>query len=201
SQRFYRVFVPKGNVQESWRLLREIMSAAGCPGAKEWMTLEDIARTMEKDLPVFRGITESAPHAEFRILGQKIPRQTHRQSGRTAMHADIYVHEPKPPEDPESPFSFSMEGYKGQPPDAVIPRFWSPGWNSVQSVNKFQSEVGGPLRGGNPGERLLVPAQGSAPVYFDTAPEAFSIRKDGLLIVGISHIFGSEELSAASPPV
>jgi NADH-quinone oxidoreductase subunit G len=201
AQRFYRVFVPHGNMQESWLLLREIMSAAGRRGAKEWMTLEDIARTMEKDIPVFGGITESTLRAGFRIVGQKIPRQPHRYSGRTALHADISVHEPKPPEDADSPFSFSMEGYEGQPPAALIPRFWSPGWNSVQAVNKFQSEVGGPLRGEDPGQRLLVPAPESAPAYFNVAPDAFSIRKDALLFVRISHIFGSEELSAMSPSI
>ncbi len=201
AQRFYRVFVPHGNMQESWRLLRDIMSASGRPGAKEWMAPEDVARTVEKEIPLFGGIAESAPRADFRIVGQKIPRQSHRHSGRTAMHSDISIHEPKPPEDPDSPFSFSMEGYKGQPPAALVPRFWSPGWNSVQAVNKFQSEVGGPLRGGDSGQRLLVPAPGSAPAYFNAAPDAFSIRKDALLFVRISHIFGPEELSAMSPSI
>ncbi len=201
AQRFYRVFVPHGNIQESWRLLLDAIYAGGRPGAKEWKVLEDIALTMEKDLPVFRGLTESAPLAEFRIVGQKIPRQPHRQSGRTAVHADISVNEPKPPEDTDSPFSFSMEGYEGQPPAALIPRFWSPGWNSVQAVNKFQSEVGGPLRGGDPGKRLLGLSPESAPAYFNVAPDAFSVRKDALLFVRISHVFGSEELSAMSPSI
>jgi NADH-quinone oxidoreductase subunit G len=201
AQRFYRVFVPNGNMHESWRLLRDIMSAAGRPGAKEWMALEDLARTMEKDIPVFGGITESTLRAGFRIVGQKIPRQPHRYSGRTSLHADLSVQEPRPPEDTDSPFSFSMEGYEGQPPAALIPRFWSPGWNSVQAVNKFQSEVGGPLRGGDPGKRLLVPALGSAPDYFNAAPDAFSVRNDSLLFVRISHVFGSEELSAMSPSI
>jgi len=201
AQRFYRVFVPQGNIQESWRLLRDIISASGRPGAKEWMTLEDIARTMEKDIPAFEGTIESAQGAGFRIVGQRIPRQTHRQSGRTAMNADVTIHEPKPPEDPDSPFSFSMEGHMGEPPAALIPRFWSPGWNSVQAVNKFQSEVGGPLRGGDTGKRLLAPAPGSTPAYFNVAPDAFSIRKDELLLVRIWHVFGSEELSAMSPSI
>ena len=54
------------------------------------------------------------------------------------MLANISVHEPKPPEDPDSPLSFSMEGYPDEPPAALIPFFWSPGWNSIQAVNKFQ---------------------------------------------------------------
>ena len=74
------------------------------------------------------------------------------------MHANIDVHEPKPPDDPDSPLAFSMEGYprRSRPP-RLIPRFWAPGWNSVQAVNKFQDEVGGPLRGGDPGRRLIEP--------------------------------------------
>ena len=48
---------------------------------------------------------------------------------------------------------------QGQPPPALIPRFWAPGWNSVQALNKFQDEVGGPLRGGDPGRRLIEPAR------------------------------------------
>ena len=37
----------------------------------------------------------------FRIDGQKIARQPPRYSGRTAMHADLTVFEPKPPDDPD----------------------------------------------------------------------------------------------------
>ena len=37
-----------------------------------------------------------------------------------------------------------MEGYEDQPPAPLISRYWSPGWNSVQALNKFQQEVGGP---------------------------------------------------------
>ena len=52
---------------------------------------------------------------------------------------------PEPPHDPDAPLSFSMEGFHGPPPAALIPRYWAPGWNSVQALNKFQEEVGGPL--------------------------------------------------------
>src|SRR5262249_57333533 len=71
-----------------------------------------------------------------RMAGEKIPRQPHRYSGRTAMFANITVHEPKPPDDPDSPLSFSMEGYQGQPPSPLITRYWSPGWNSVQEIGR-----------------------------------------------------------------
>ncbi len=112
------------------------------------------------------------------------------------MHSDMDVHEPRPPRDPDSPLSFSMEGYEGQPPASLIPRFWAPGWNSIQSVNKFQSEVGGPLRGGDPGRRVIGPSGDG--VYFEGIPEAFRPRVGETLIIPVSHIFGSEELSILS---
>ncbi len=68
------------------------------------------------------------------------------------MLADVSVHEPKPPADPDTPLAFSMEGYQDQPPAPLISRYWSPGWNSVQALNKFQQEVGGPLKSGDPGK-------------------------------------------------
>ena len=74
------------------------------------------------------------------------------------MIADISVHEPKPPQDPDTPLAFTMEGCQDHPPAPLISRYWSPGWNSVQALNKFQQEVGGPLNGGDPGKRLIEPA-------------------------------------------
>jgi NADH-quinone oxidoreductase subunit G len=69
------------------------------------------------------------------MAGARIPREPHRSSGRTAMLANITVHEPKPPDDPDSPLVFSMEGNPDQPPAALQPFFWTPRWNSIQSVN------------------------------------------------------------------
>jgi NADH-quinone oxidoreductase subunit G len=115
------------------------------------------------------------------------------------MLANITVHEPKPPDDPDSPLAFSMEGYEGQPPSPLITRFWSPGWNSVQALNKFQSEVGGPLRGGDPGRRLIEPSQVEKAAYFNEIPASFRPRKNEWLVTPLYHLFGSEELSALSP--
>ena len=117
------------------------------------------------------------------------------------MLANISVHEPKPPEDPDSPLAFSMEGYPGEPPPALITHYWEPGWNSVQALNKFQEEVGGPLRGGDPGVRLLEANPESRAAYFTAIPPAFERRKDEWLILPLHHIFGSEELSMLAPAV
>jgi NADH-quinone oxidoreductase subunit G len=94
-----------------------------------------------------------------------------------------------------------MEGYQGVPPGGLIPFFWSPGWNSVQATAKYQSEVGGPLRGGDPGYRLIEPKKNGKPNFFSDIPNAFSPKSDQLLAVPLHHIYGSEELSAEGKAV
>jgi NADH-quinone oxidoreductase subunit G len=177
-----------------------MMAVAEKPVSKDWRLFEDITKAMSESLPVLKPATEIAPSAGFRIAGMKIPRQPHRYSGRTSMHADISVHELKPAEDPDAPLAFSMEGYGGIPPSSLISRFWSPGWNSMQAVNKFQSEIGGHLHGGDPGRRLIEPNSDGNISYFTEAPPAFVPGVDKLLIP-LYHIFGSEELSALSPAI
>ena len=78
------------------------------------------------------------------------PRQPHRYSGRTAMRADVSVHEPKTTVDHETPFSYSMEGLNTRRPArrGAAVRLGRRGWNSNQSVFKFQQEVAGALAGG-----------------------------------------------------
>jgi NADH-quinone oxidoreductase subunit G len=201
AQRFFQVFAPGAEIQESWRWLRDIMIAAGRDEMKAWRGLDDVIAALASALPVFARLPEVAPAADFRLVDQKIPRQPPRYSGRTAMLAHLSVQEPKPPDDPDTPLAFSMEGYPGPPPAPLIPFFWAPGWNSwQQSLAKFQSEVGGPLRG-DPGLRLIEPAEDGPVEYFTAVPAAFRRRPHEWLLVPRFHIFGSEELSALSPAV
>lgn len=201
AQRSYQVFVPAGEVQESWRWLRDLMTAAGNQAAQTWSALDDITASLAASLPVFADLSKVAPSAAFRIAGEKIPRQPHRYSGRTAMHADVDVSESPPPNDPDSPLAFSMEGYQGQPPPELIAHYWTPGWNSVQALNKFQEEVGGSLKGGDSGHRLIEPSQHADVAYFKSVPKPFYARDDQWLAVPLYHVFGSEELSARAPAV
>ena len=149
AQRFYRACAPVPDIRESWRWLEAIMHAAGRRQFPGWQTLDQIMAALAEALPVFSPVPQVAPGAEFRDMGARIPRQPHRYSGRTAMLADISVHEPKPPIDADSP-SILLHG-RLRRSAALRPSsrgFGAPGWNSVQALNKFQSEVGGPLRGG-----------------------------------------------------
>ena len=112
------------------------------------------------------------------------------------MTANLDVREPRPPDDPDTPLAFSMEGYPGQPPPSLLPRYWAPGWNSVQAINKFQIDVGGGLHGGGVGLRLIEPADGHGAEYAAAVPPAFAPRQDEWLVVAAYHVFGSEPLSA-----
>ncbi len=202
AQRSYRVSPAPEGVFESWRWLTEVLLSSGHKEAASWKDLDSIISALGQALPVFGPATAAAPPASFRIAGQKIPRQPHRYSGRTAMTANVSVNEPKQTEDMDSPLAFSMEGYEGIPPSPLIARFWAPGWNSVQAVNKFQSEIAGPLLGGDPGKRLLEPrAKSAGHSYFQAVPEPFQRRPAEWLVVPSHHIFGSEELSALSPSI
>jgi NADH-quinone oxidoreductase subunit G len=201
AQRFFQVFPPQDGVESSWRWLRDVMEASGRPEARAWQNLDDVVRSVAEGIPAFRHIVEAAPASNFRISGAKVPREPHRFSGRTSILANISVHEPKPPEDPDSPLSFTMEGTPDQPPSPLIPFFWSPGWNSIQSVNKFQEEVAGPLRGGDPGVRLVEPPAEAKGGYYGSVPAAFQPRADQWLVVPRHHIFGSEELSRLAPGI
>ena len=201
AQRFYQVFVPQGEVRPAWRWLRELAQAAGRSDLTGMGSPDEILAALGRAVAVFEGLPERLAGASFRVNGEKVPRLSPRASGRTAVLADVDVHEPKPPEDPDSPLAFTMEGYPQQPPSPLITRFWAPGWNSVQSLNKFQAEVGGPLVGGDPGVRLIEPVANGAAAYTDEIPPPFKRRAGEFLVAPLHHIFGSDEQSAAAPAV
>ena len=201
AQRFFQVFKPEPDIQESWRWLGQLSPASSGAAGTRWGTFDEIVADLAQSADVFRPIEGLSPGADFRIAGQAIARQPPRYSGRTAMHANIDVREPMPPHDQDAPLSFSMEGYEGRPPSTLATRFWAPGWNSVQSVNKFQTEVGGPLRDGEVGKRLIEPKRKDRPPYSAEIPAAFQPREGHLLIVPAYHVFGSDELSILSPAI
>jgi NADH-quinone oxidoreductase subunit G len=191
AQRFFQVFVPQNDVLASWRWLKP----------DHWHDLDDVLLALSEALPELAAARKAAPPAAFRVAGAKIPRSPHRESGRTAALVNIDVSEPKPPDDPDSPLAFSMEGAPAEPPAALIPFFWSPGWNSIQATNHYQKEVGGPLRGGDAGVRLFEPTPANGLSYFSAIPAAFEPRAGEWLLVPMYHIFGSDELSLAAPGI
>ena len=200
AQRHYPVFLPTGERRPSWAWLLACMKEMGYQQAQGLHHFDDITRACAAQLPALSGITAAAPDHHFLNAGVKIPRQTHRYSGRTAMRADISMHEPKQPTDEESPLAFTMEGLNRDQPGALLPYVWSPGWNSNQSLHKFQAEVGGHLRGGTAGARLLLAgSRAIAEIQAVSAP--FEPTPDQWQLVPVQRIFGSDELSALSPGI
>ncbi len=199
AQRFFEVMPAAGDIRTSWHWLRDILVATG--REVEWRDTDDVAAACARAIPALARIPEAAPTADFRIVGQKIARQPERYSGRTAMHANVDVSEPRPPGDPDSALAFSMEGHHGPAPAALIPGFWAPGWNSIQALNRFQEEIGGPMRGGDGGVRLIDPVADVRPNYHYDMPPAFVRRPGEFLVLPAFQIFGSEELSLCTPAV
>jgi NADH-quinone oxidoreductase subunit G len=198
---------PPAQSGESWKWIRDIMAAAGKLQKGEWENLDAIIGSMVTDLPRLAAVSRCAPGADFRSSGMKVPRDSHRCSGRTSMDAHVSIHERKPPDDGDTPLCFSMEGADLNLPPALIPRYWAPGWNSVQALNKFQREVGGELIGGETGACVFEGAgnPGGEPsvgriAYYPGSPLTGErkVPKGDFFILPCFHVFGSEELSAAA---
>ncbi len=199
AQRFCKLMPPEGSVRESWRWLRDIGQRLGRPGMG-WATFDDVTASCAAEIPALARIVAAAPSAAFRVAGERIPREPHRASGRTALHADRTVHDPAPPTDPNSPLSFTMEGWHGEPPSALAAFAWAPRWNSVQALNKFQDEVGGPWRGGDPGVRLFDGAARGVPTG-PGVPPAFVPSHETLLVLPRWDAFASDPLAMRSGPI
>ncbi len=195
AQRFFQAYKPDNDVQSSWAWLAEIL------GEGRDYHFDKVVDDLIKAYPELALVEEVAPEADFRKGTQKIPRSPHRYSGRASKEADVDVSEKKPPEDPDSAMSYTMEGFHGRQPAAMTGFYWSPGWNSVQSINKYQIEVGGELHDGNPGKRLLEPSSESTIEETTAIPSNFAPKAGKKLALPIYYIYGSEELSAKSPAI
>lgn len=195
AQRFFRVFEPEGDIQESWRWLRDGMIASARLGAGAWADLDEVTAALAKAVPSLSAVTGAAEPASFRRAGGEVPRAPNRYSGRTAMTANRSVHEPETPKDPDSPLAFQMEGDPRQPPAALTTFFWSPGWNSIQAVNKYQSAIAGELRTGSAGVRLIEAATEARPRPAISCPPAFAARPGQWLALPLFRVFGSDETS------
>ncbi|GAJ28472.1 NADH-quinone oxidoreductase subunit NuoG [Acidomonas methanolica] len=206
AQRFLQVVYPEAPLQVGWRWLRDMAEAAGIQAEIGWQTLDQATEAVAAEAPVFAAIREAAPEAGFMLEGEHIRSQTSRVSGRTAIRANISVHDIPPPFSPDTPLASDMEGsYAVDMPGALVPFYRVPGWNSEQSLNKFQQEIGGRMRGGDSGVRLF-PGEVSAGGYVGAVPT----RADGrgqtggeaaCLVLPAYEVFGSDETSMASEPV
>ncbi|WP_421345094.1 NADH-quinone oxidoreductase subunit NuoG [Aeromonas veronii] len=210
AQRFFQVYAPAFynadiQVREGWRWLAALQGAIERKPLR-WQNFDQVNHDCATSNPLLATMLEAAPNAGLRIRGMRLAREPHRYSGRTSMLADQNVSEPRVAQDPDSPFNFSMEGYAGaRQPLPQVPFAWAPGWNSPSAWNKFQDEVGGKLRAGDPGRRLLEAtdpqAEGKELLgWFTTIPAPFKAA-EALQVVNYAQLFGGEELSARSPVI
>jgi NADH-quinone oxidoreductase subunit G len=162
--------------------------------------VDDLVERCCNEAPGFARLREVLPGENPFVAGMKVPRQSHRYSGRTAMIANVNVHEPKQMEDKDSIMSFSMEGIPAQKDASVLASSWAPKWNSNQSISKFQDEVNGELKQGHVG-CLLIERKNSSDSYFEAAAELIEPSAKQLRVVFSYQIFGSDELSARSKPI
>ena len=203
AQRFYQVYdpsyyKPEYVIKESWRWLHAIETGLKSKDIS-WTVLDHVVDSVAKNVPQLEAIADVAPNADYRIHGLKIAREPRRYSGRTAMVAPLNVHEPKQPVDTDSALTFSMEGYVGpQKASSLIPFAWAPGWNSPQSWNKYQDQVGGHLKGGDSGIRLFD-RLAKRPVRSYVAPNAVVTNPDAFRLVPMHHIFASGEFTVKTP--
>jgi NADH-quinone oxidoreductase subunit G len=201
AQRFYKALNNNDQVKESWKWIGDLIKIRNKMKEVPWKNLDDITRSLASDMPLFSRLLKYMPDADFRMINAKIPRQTIRYSGRTAMSANVSVSEPRLIQDPDSPLAFSMEGQEENPPSSLVPFYWMPGWNSVQAMYNYLDEPDGSLKGGDPGIRLIEPVKGIKNIYFKTVSEASRPEDGEWLIVPVYQIFGSEELSSLSPSI
>ena len=130
AQRFFQVYEPSyydSNIliREGWRWLHALHSTLQGK-AVDWTQLDQVTAACAASSPLLAGIKDAAPSASFRIKGLKLAREPHRYSGRTAMRANISVHEPRQPQDQDTAFAFSP--WKATPAARkIVSRFRSPG--------------------------------------------------------------------------
>jgi NADH-quinone oxidoreductase subunit G len=201
AQRYYKALPQRDQVKDSWQWMSELIKIREEYSTDPWKRFDDVVASMVNEFPVFSKLAKYEPDAGFRMLNTKIPRQTLRYSGRTAMNANISVSEQKLPQDPDSPLAFSMEGLPQDPPSSLVPFYWTPGWNSVQAMYNYLDEPKGSMKGGDPGIRLIEPEEGGIYSYFMSSQKDIEAGTDELLIIPVYHIFGSEELSAAGSAI
>jgi NADH-quinone oxidoreductase subunit G len=201
AQRYYKAMPDKDQVKESWQWINELVKIRDEDMKGPWSRFDDVVTSMVDELPVFSKLKEYMPDADFRMLNAKIPRQTIRYSGRTAINTNITVSEPKLLQDPDSSLAFSMEGQPENPPSSLVPFYWIPGWNSVQAMSNYLDELNGSMKGGDPGIRLIEPTEGQIYSYFNISSQTLGRRTNEWLIVPVYQIYGSEELSSVSSSV
>ncbi|QJC29216.1 NADH-quinone oxidoreductase subunit NuoG [Enterobacteriaceae endosymbiont of Plateumaris rustica] len=160
AQRFFQAYNPifynkKIQIKASWKWISKLKSKINDKYLKN-ISLDRIIKNCEIKIPILNGISQAAPKANYKIFNRKFARSPIRYSGRSSILSNINIHEQKQLEDKDTIFNFSMEGnYDSNIKCTHLPFVWYPGWNSLQSLNKFQKEIGVSSKYGPTGIKIL----------------------------------------------
>jgi NADH-quinone oxidoreductase subunit G len=153
AQPFFKAVFTDSDPQPSWQLLRETAVLAGILPPEQWQNHAALLADLAIAVPSLAASARAWP-TRREVRPATLP---YRSSGRTAATANLDVREPMPFQHEDSPLGTTMEG----PPIA-----WSPGWNSVQAVQKQPNGAndapGVFIFNDSPGEKFEVPASNGA---------------------------------------
>ncbi|QJC36651.1 NADH-quinone oxidoreductase subunit NuoG [Enterobacteriaceae endosymbiont of Donacia simplex] len=202
AQRFFQVYKPsfynkKNDRKSSWKWIYKIY--AKLKNLNNKITLDDIIKKCEKYIPILNGISLASPNSTYKIYNRKFARSPARYSGRTSILSNINIHEPQQPEDNDTIFNFSMEGnYNSNINCKHIPFLWSPGWNSSQSLHKFQKEIGVSSKYGSTGFKIFRKKHYIVKIKKDNYNYEF-VLSNKLIIISHYTLFHSNSLIQKSP--
>ncbi|ABD89592.1 NADH-quinone oxidoreductase subunit NuoG [Rhodopseudomonas palustris] len=188
AQRFFAAVQPHEHAPASWRRLAAL-------GAGDWATLDAIINDLVTAEPELAGVVGAAPDASCSCAHGKIARAPRPLSAHTADDRAGRDPAATPKPDPDSPLSYGMEGARGADvPPALLTGYETHGLHSANAVTRFEEEIGGPLRGGDPGARLFKQDDAALPQAAPFDP----IEGHGLLLVPLYDVFSGSETGRAS---
>ncbi|QJC29661.1 NADH-quinone oxidoreductase subunit NuoG [Enterobacteriaceae endosymbiont of Plateumaris pusilla] len=197
AQRFFQAYNPifynkKIQIKSSWKWISKLKLKINNKKFNN-IILDEIIKNCEKKIPILNGISQVAPKANYKIFDRKFARSPIRYSGRTSMLSNINIHEQKQLEDKDTIFNFSMEGnYDSNIQCSYLPFLWYPGWNSLQSLNKFQKEIGVSSKYGPTGIKILKKKNKSFNIFKYIIPKSLNVKK--FTIVPYYSLFYSDSL-------
>jgi NADH-quinone oxidoreductase subunit G len=148
AQAFFKAVFTESDPPPSWHVLRHAAIIAGRIAPDRWQNHAALLADLAEAIPRLAGCGRAWPS----VGGARLATLPYRSSGRTAATANLDVREPLPFQHEDSPFSTTMEGSST----------WSPGWNSVQAVQRFPAAEADTaevfLFSDSPGEDFEVPA-------------------------------------------
>ena len=89
AQRYFPVFEPAAERLPSWQWLLKLATETGHKSLSKLQHFDQVVAACAETQSDLSGLIDAAPDHSFRDRGLKIPRQTHRYSGRTAMNLSL----------------------------------------------------------------------------------------------------------------